>query len=43
MDGEKFFGSVVALGSLGIVTQLTLDIEPTYEMTPEGPCRSSSR
>jgi alditol oxidase len=33
VDGEKFFGSVVALGSLGIVTQLTLDIEPTYEMS----------
>lgn len=27
-----FLGSVVALGSLGVVTHLTLDIEPTYEV-----------
>ena len=33
VDREKFRGSVVALGALGIVTRLTLDIEPTYEMT----------
>ena len=33
VHGETFFGSVAALGSLGIVTQLTLDIEPTYEMS----------
>jgi alditol oxidase len=33
VDREQFRGSVVALGALGIVTQLTLDIEPTYEMT----------
>jgi alditol oxidase len=32
-DREQFCGSVVALGALGIVTQLTLDIEPTYEMS----------
>lgn len=30
---DTFFGSVVALGALGIVTQVTLDIEPTYEMS----------
>jgi xylitol oxidase len=28
-----FLGSVVALGALGIVTELTLDIEPAYEMS----------
>ncbi len=31
-DRDYFPGSVVTLGALGIVTQLTLDIEPTYEM-----------
>ena len=30
-----FQGSVVALGALGIVTHLTLDIEPTYEMSQQ--------
>jgi alditol oxidase len=34
-DGETFLGSVVALGALGIVTQLTLDIEPAYEMSQQ--------
>jgi alditol oxidase len=32
-DGETFLGSVVALGALGIVTQLTLEVEPAYEMS----------
>ncbi len=32
-DRDTFCGAVVALGALGIVTQLTLDIEPTYEMS----------
>lgn len=32
-DPDTFDGSVVALGALGIVTRLTLDIEPSYEMT----------
>jgi xylitol oxidase len=32
-DRDSFRGSVVSLGALGIVTQLTLDIEPTYNMT----------
>ncbi|UNO39200.1 D-arabinono-1,4-lactone oxidase [Streptomyces sp. MST-110588] len=32
-DPHTFAGSVVALGALGIVTELTLDIEPAYEMT----------
>lgn len=31
-DGERFHGAVVSLGGLGIVTRLTLDIEPTYAM-----------
>ena len=30
--GEAFAGSVVGLGMLGVVTRLTLDIEPTYAM-----------
>lgn len=29
---DEFAGSVVALGALGVVTRLTLDIEPTYEV-----------
>ncbi|MER7048574.1 D-arabinono-1,4-lactone oxidase [Streptomyces jumonjinensis] len=29
---DVFPGSVVALGALGVVTRLTLDIEPAYEM-----------
>ena len=33
IDRDHFRGSVVALGSVGIVTQLTLDIEPAYEMS----------
>lgn len=31
-DGEKFQGAVVGLGGLGVVTKLTLNIEPAYEM-----------
>ena len=30
---ENFRGSVVALGALGIVTRITVDIEPTYDMS----------
>jgi xylitol oxidase len=30
---DTFNGMVVALGALGIVTELTLDIEPAYEMS----------
>jgi alditol oxidase len=33
IDRDHFRGSVVALGSVGIVTQLTLDIEPAYDMS----------
>ena len=32
-DGETFRGAVVGLGSLGIVTAITLDVEPSYDMT----------
>lgn len=31
-DGEKFLGAVVGLGALGVVTRLTLDIQPTFDM-----------
>jgi len=31
-DGEQFQGAVVGLGGLGIVTKLTLDVSPTFEM-----------
>ena len=31
-DGDTFAGAVVALGSLGVVTRLTLDVQPTYEV-----------
>jgi alditol oxidase len=29
-DGDKFAGSVVGLGALGVITTVTLDIQPTY-------------
>lgn len=32
-DGEEFRGAVVGLGGLGIVTRLTLDLQPTFDMT----------
>jgi xylitol oxidase len=31
-DGERFAGSVVALGALGVVTSLTLDLVPAFDM-----------
>jgi len=31
-DGEKFLGAVVGLGALGIVTKLTLSIQPKFMM-----------
>ena len=31
-DGEQFEGAVVGLGSLGVVTKVTLDIQPTFTM-----------
>jgi alditol oxidase len=31
-DGDRFLGAVVGLGGLGVVTKLTLDIQPTYQV-----------
>jgi xylitol oxidase len=31
-DGDKFNGAVVGLGALGVVTKLTLDLLPTFNM-----------
>ena len=31
-DGEQFYGAVVALGAIGVVTKLTLDLVPTFNM-----------
>ncbi len=31
-DGEAFRGAVVGLGSLGVITKITLDIQPTFLM-----------
>jgi len=31
-DGEAFQGAVVGLGALGVITKLTLDIQPAYVM-----------
>ena len=31
-DGEKFLGSVVGLGALGVITKVTLDIQPAFTM-----------
>lgn len=31
-DGDRFAGAVVSLGALGVVTRLTLSVEPTYDM-----------
>lgn len=31
-DGDKFLGAVVGLGGLGVVTKVTLDIQPTFEV-----------
>jgi xylitol oxidase len=31
-DGDKFLGAVVDLGGLGAVTEVTLDVIPTYQM-----------
>ena len=31
-DGEQFYGAVVALGAIGVVTKVTLDLLPTFNM-----------
>jgi xylitol oxidase len=31
-DGEKFAGAVVHLGALGVLTKVTLKVEPTFQM-----------
>src|SRR5207248_1879498 len=31
-DGEAFLGAVVGLGALGVITEVTLDIEPSFLM-----------
>jgi xylitol oxidase len=31
-DGDQFLGAVVHLGALGVVTRITLDVEPTYQV-----------
>ncbi|HEY8936144.1 MAG TPA: FAD-binding protein [Cyclobacteriaceae bacterium] len=31
-DGDAFYGAVVGLGSLGLVTKVTLDLQPTFMM-----------
>jgi alditol oxidase len=32
-DGERFSGAVVNLGAVGIVTKVTLDVQPTYQVS----------
>lgn len=31
-DGEQFPGAIVSLGGLGVITKLTLDVSPAFEM-----------
>jgi xylitol oxidase len=31
-DGDAFLGAVVGLGAVGIVTSVTLDVQPTYQV-----------
>ncbi len=32
-DGERFHGAVVGLGALGVVSKITLDVIPTFDMS----------
>ena len=32
-DGDRFAGAVVGLGGLGVVTRLTLEVLPTFDMS----------
>ncbi len=34
-DGDKFYGAIVGLGCLGVVTQVTLDLVPVFTMQQE--------
>ncbi len=31
-DGDKFLGAVVGLGALGVITRMTLDVQPAYKV-----------
>ncbi len=31
-DGEAFHGAVVGLGAIGVITKVTLKVEPTYQV-----------
>lgn len=31
-DGETFYGAVVGLGALGVITKVTLDVQPAFQM-----------
>ncbi|WP_158751211.1 FAD-binding protein [Acidobacterium sp. S8] len=34
-DGDRFQGAVVSLGALGVITRITLDLLPTFQMRQE--------